>query len=231
MAKAQLDQDLLEKLAGKTRKTKQYVREQISRRASRNGISSQATEIIWAREYGIGTGRFLRSLPPHIQQQVRDGIPPPGRSNRAPRADSDTKAAKGRALDPVRGAIDHLLSDAELKKRCSDILKGRGPYDRVVREATTILDHLLKKLGGITGYMNPGDVVGKVLNPQKPILKVSDELAEREGMFSICRGLALAFRGPAHHALRDDSTRTNALKFCGFVDTLLAVLDKAERAP
>ena len=154
-----------------------------------------------------------------------------GRPARASHTDSDTRAAKSRAPDPVRDAIGHLLSDTELKKRCGDLLKGRGPYDRAVRESTTVLDHRLKKLGEIKGHMNPGDVVGKVLNPDplKAILKVSDERSEQEGMFSICKGLTLAFRGPTHHTLSDDFTRADALKFCGFVDALLVVLDKASR--
>ena len=227
MAKTLLDQGLLKKLAKKTRKDEQYLREQISKRAARMGIASQAAQILWARDLGIGAGRFLGKLPAHIQEQVRDGVP--GRPARTARA--ETKApARGTAPDLVRAAIDTLLLDAELKRRCSDLLRGRGPYDRVFREATTILDHRLKKLGGITGYMNPADVVGKVLNPQKAIVKVSTEAAEQEGMFNICKGLVLAFRGPLHHALRDDLTRGEALKFCGFIDHLLAILDKAAAA-
>ena len=194
------------------------MREQISKRAGRHGIDSQAAQILLARDHGIGAGRFLQSLPPHIQQQVHEGVSTRGRPV-APRTISEMKAAKGRAIDPVRDAVYQLLSDTELKRRCGDLLKGRGPYDRVVREATTVLDHRLKKLGGITGHMNPGDVVGKVLNPdpQKAVLKVSPERSEQEGMFNICKGLTLAFRGPAHHMLRDDFTRPEALKFCGFV--------------
>src|SRR3989442_1612490 len=106
MAKTRLDQELLEKLARKMSKTKQYVREQISRRATRQGISSQAAEILWAREHSVGAGRFLRSLAPHIQQQVRDGVPLAGRPARASRAASDARAAKSRAADPVRDAVD-----------------------------------------------------------------------------------------------------------------------------
>jgi Protein of unknown function (Hypoth_ymh) len=227
MAGTRLDQGILKKLAKKTRKDEQYLREQISKRAARKGIASQAAQILWARDLGIGAGRFLATLPAHIQDQVRDGVPT-ARSARASR--TETKApARGSASDPVRAAIDTLLSDAELKRRCSDLLKGRGPYDRVVRESTTILDHRLKKLGGITGYMNPADVVGKVLNPQKAIVKVSTEAAEQEGMFNICKGLVLAFRGPTHHTLSDALTRPEALKFCGFIDHLLTILDKAVR--
>ena len=73
--------------------------------------------------------------------------------------------------------------------------------------------------------MNPTDVVGKVLSPDsnKAIIKVSTEAAEQEGMFNICKGLTLAFQGPLHHTLKDHMTRPEALKFCGFVDTLLGV--------
>ncbi len=77
--------------------------------------------------------------------------------------------------------------------------------------------------------MNPAGVVGKVLSPDpnKATIKVSTQAPEQEGMFNICKGLTLAFRGPLHHALRDDLTRAEALKFCGFIDHLLAILDKA----
>ncbi len=230
MARTQLDQGILKKLAKKTGKGEKYLREQISKRGTRLGIASQAAQILWARDLGIGAGRFLGTLPAHVQEQVRDGVSSAGRPTRAGRTDSEPRTVKGRPLDTVRAAIDALLSDAELKRRCSDLLKGRGPYDRVVRESTTILAHRLKKLGGITGYMNPADVVGKVLNPQKAIVKVGTEAAEQEGMFNICKGLVLAFRGPTHHTLSDALTRPEALKFCGFIDHLLAILDKAAAA-
>jgi hypothetical protein len=111
-------------------------------------------------------------------------------------------------------------------------LKGRGPYDRVVREATTILDARLKKLGGIKGYMKPVDVIGKVINPDpdKTILKLSEERAEQEGFHGICKGLTLAFRGPMHHEVSDDLTREAAIKICGFVDVLLGAIEKAKRS-
>jgi Protein of unknown function (Hypoth_ymh) len=75
------------------------------------------------------------------------------------------------------------------------------------------------------------DVVGTVLNPDpgKAILKVSEERTEQEGMFSICKGLMLAFRGPAHHELSDDFARAEAIQFCGFIDIILGVLGKATR--
>jgi hypothetical protein len=231
MGKTQLDQGILKKLAKKTGKGEQYLREQISKRAGRLGIASPAAEILWARDHGIGTGRYLATLPAHIQDQVRDGVSTAGHPARAPRAEANAPGRTRTVADPVRAAIDMLLSDTVLRKRCSDLLRGQGPYDRAIREATTILDDRLKKLGGITNYMNPIDVVGKVLSPDpnKAIIKVSTEAAEQEGMFNICKGLTLAFRGPLHHTLKDHMTRPEALKFCGFVDTLLGVLAEAAK--
>jgi hypothetical protein len=231
MGKTQLDQGILKKLAKKTGKGEQYLREQISKRAGRLGIASPAVEVLWARDHGIGTGRYLATLPAHIQDQVRDGVSTAGHPARAPRAEANAPGRARTVADPVRAAIDVLLSDPVLRKRCSDLLRGQGPYDRAIREATTILDDRLKKLGGITNYMNPIDVVGKVLSPDpnKAIIKVSTEAAEQEGMFNICKGLTLAFRGPLHHTLKDHMTRPEALKFCGFVDTLLGVLAEAAK--
>src|SRR5262245_34928960 len=177
------------------------------------------------------TGRYLATLPAHVQEQVRDTVSNGDRPTRVSRVAAKTSPRIRAVADPVRAAVDTLLSDTELRKRCSDLLKGRGPYDRAVREATTILDHRLKKLGGITAYMNPADVVGKVLSPDpnKAIIKLSTEAAEQEGMFNICKGLTLAFRGPLHHTLKDHMTRTEALKFCGFVDTLLGIITEAAK--
>ena len=232
MAGITLDQEILDKLVKKTGRPKDSLRQSISHRAAKENVSSQTSEIRLAREHGIATGRFFRSLPPHIQQEVREATSTSGdgRRPRTGRTPTSTNGSRPRRSDAVKGAVDQLLCDAQLRRRCGDLLKGRGPYDRVIREATTILDHRLQKLGGITGYMKPVDVVGKVVNsdPDKAIVKLSDERAEQEGFHNICKGLTLAFRGPRHHALSDDLTRADALKFCGFVDILLGAIGKAK---
>jgi hypothetical protein len=129
--------------------------------------------------------------------------------------------------------IDLLLADKELKERCSDLLKANSKFDRVFREATTVLDDRLKKLGNIKAKMNPSDLTGKVLNPNpdKALLVVSDDADQQEGLYSCVKGLFLAFRNPAHHRLSDTVTRHDALRFCGFVDLVLAILQQARSNP
>ncbi|MFH1679540.1 MAG: hypothetical protein ABIH26_02735, partial [Candidatus Eisenbacteria bacterium] len=80
---ARLDQALLSKVAKRLRKEPQYIREQVSRRASREGVASPAALVMWARDLGIGVASAVNRLPAHMQQQlaVPRVVPPavPGR--------------------------------------------------------------------------------------------------------------------------------------------------------
>src|SRR5437867_4426033 len=67
---ARLDQTLLNKVANQLRKDPQYIREQVSRRASREGVASPAALVMWARDLGIGVASAVAKLPPHVQQQL-----------------------------------------------------------------------------------------------------------------------------------------------------------------
>lgn len=229
MGATRLDQALLKKLAKRTGKPLKYVRERVSRRAAKQGISSEAAAILWAKEFGIGTALFQRSLDPHMQEEVRVGLPalftPPVRA----RSRSDQPKGVRRRSPPsgLRAAIEYLLSDEELKRRCGDLLTARGSFDRVIREATTVLDDRLKKLAQIKVKINPDELVSRVLHPSRAILVVSEHTDEQDGFFNIAKGLMAAFRNPTHHSLNDKFTREDSLRFCGFVDAMLTVLGKA----
>ena len=123
--------------------------------------------------------------------------------------------------------VDAVLSDPELRDRCRDLLTARRNYDRVVREATTILDDRLKRLSGVA-RMNAADLVGKVLNPdpERAVIELSGDPNEQRGMHGVCNGIMLAFRNKAHHSLSDSFAQQDALKFCGFIDTLLTIVGK-----
>ena len=227
-SKTQLDQPLLEKIANKWGKTKPYIRVKISQRAAKLSISSEAAQILLAREHGIGTAYAFRKLDPHMQDQVREilllQVAEPSQS-------TDRKDVKARrTIDPFGAAIDFLIRDDELKSRCKDLLRSKKHLDRVFREATTVLENRIKTKGNITKTMKPEDLVNLVLNPDlsKAIVIISDEGSEQTGFHQLCKGITLTFRNKVHHNLDDEVTREDALRFCGFIDVLLGILERAK---
>jgi uncharacterized protein (TIGR02391 family) len=231
MPRQRLDPNLLEKMAGKSSKSTKYLREQISRRASRQSITSAAAQLIWAQEIGIGIANALNRAPAEVRQEVRDAAAAAASVPARVRERSNRQVAtptKRKSQPITASTIKALLRDEQLRARCQGILRGRKHFDQAIREATTLLDDRLKKKTGITN-MNPENLVGKVLNPDpsKAIIEVSADKAEQEGFHSICKGIMLAFRNKAHHSLSDKVTREDALKLCGFVDTILGVVGQA----
>jgi len=234
MVTLHLNLSLLKKMAQKLGKSEKYVREQISKRATRFSIASPAAQILWAKELRIGTGVALRTLPPHVQDQVQSALPttfaPESHetsSRRKPKNRSVTRPA-----DPISLAVDYLLTDVELKSRCTDLLKKRQHLDRAFREATTVLENRIKQRANMKGR-NPEQLVNLALNPDpaKAVLVVSSEPSEQTGFHSICKGIILSFRHRAHHELDDNATREDALKFCAFVDVVLGIISKAQVRP
>ena len=147
-------------------------------------------------------------------------------------SDGARNPARQKARLSLGRAIDFLLRDEELRSRTRDLLLASRHYDRALREASTVLDDRLKKLSGIA-HMNPGDLVGKVLNSDltRAVIVVSSDKQEQEGFFLICKGLMQTFRNAAHHKLSSAFSQADALNFCGFVDTMLAVIGKGEVHP
>lgn len=226
-----LNQVLLSKMARRTRKPVKYIREQVSKRAARLSVTSQAAQVIWAKELGIGTTIVLRRLPPHVQEQVRSSVGAQAPAKVSGTGISGSKKKRAAFPDPLGSAIDHLLTDRELQSRCKDLLQRPRHFDRAVREATTVLENRLKLLAGITSRINPEALVNTTLNPDlaKAELIVSSEPSEQAGVHSICKGIMLTFRHKTHHQLDDRVTREDALRICSFIDVLLAILRKAKR--
>src|SRR6185312_2278734 len=114
MARTKLDTGLLTKIASRLGKTEQYVREQISRRASRHNIASEAAQVLWAKELGFGTATMQRGLDAHIQQQIIAVASVETRSNgRRPTPGREAAVRRASTTEMLSAAIDLLLSDSE----------------------------------------------------------------------------------------------------------------------
>lgn len=232
MARAKLDQKLLEKLATKTGRKKLVLQSSVSQFASKHAISSEAALVLLAKQQDIGSAHYLKNLPPDIQAQVRDTLPAMLDKPEPRRVPSNSGRAKpiketNRQRSSVGLATEYLIHDSELRTRVMDLLKAKGKFDRVIREATTVLDHRIKSLSGLKG--NSLHVITRAINqePSKAVLEISNEPSQQEGFFNIYKGIFLAFRNATHHELTDRFTREDALKFCGFVDLLLLALSQA----
>ena len=223
---ARLNAEILEKMHRKTGKPHQHIRVRISQKASQQGISSIAAQLLWARELGIGIATALNRNP-EVREEIRSATPTTPTNTRARTVPAATRP-KSKAKPITATTIKTLLKDSQLHARCKDLILANKHFDRAFREATTVLDDRLKKKSGIAN-MNPGNLVGKALNPDpnKAVIEVSSDKAEQEGIHSICKGIMLAFRDKAHHTLSDKLTREDALTFCGFIDTMLGVIEHA----
>lgn len=68
---ARLNYFLIEKLAKKLKKNEKYIKEQICKRAARNGVSSEAYLVKWLKDEGIGSLVFYNNLSSEIKGEVR----------------------------------------------------------------------------------------------------------------------------------------------------------------
>jgi len=127
------------------------------------------------------------------------------------------------------GSIYNSIKDEELKSRCSDILSSLGNFDRVINQATLVLEDRIRvksKLSDLTGVT----LVNKAINSElkKSVLQTSDDPDEHEGMAHICRGIVLSYRNPTHHRIIENYTREDSIKFCAFIDILLTIIDNSK---
>ena len=220
-----LNARLLQRMSDKTGKPVQYIREQVSKRARRQDIPSAAAQLIWAKQLGIGVTNALARATQEVRQEVRSVSAP--RPERTPTPHPAPK--KHHKSDAINDqTIRALIRDQQLYGRSKDLFRAKQHFDRVIREATTVLDDRLKTRTGIQN-LSPENLVNKAINPEpdRAVIEVSSNGAEQAGFHSICKGIMLAFRNKAHHSLSDAFTREDALKFCGFLDTLLSMIDNA----
>jgi len=128
------------------------------------------------------------------------------------------------------GSIYNSIKDEELKSRCADILTASSNFDRVINQASQVLEDRIRTKSGLDRSFVGIKLVNNALNTDrsKSVLIVSENNEEHEGFCHICRGIMLAFRNPTHHYLSDSFLREDALKFTAFIDNLLKILNKCK---
>ena len=107
-----------------------------------------------------------------------------------------------------------LIEDDELRQRCSDLLTAPGNYDRVVREATTILEDrirsrcphdILSRLIPQSAAQSGENLVNKIFAPDHPILSISSDRYKRIAFHRIMLGMVSYLRNPYHHSIHPNT--------------------------
>lgn len=124
-----------------------------------------------------------------------------------------------------------VIRDDALRNRCSDLLAAPGNFDRVLREATTILEDRMR--GAVaherltvllpSAADQTGDrLVNALFNPTNPVLSISDDRAGRVAFRNMLAGTIGYLRNTSHHAIDDQTAWSWAWSVAGLVDQLLA---------
>jgi hypothetical protein len=129
-----------------------------------------------------------------------------------------------------------VIKDEELQQRTSDLLSAPGWFDRVLREATTILEDRIRrkvpfedlaKLIPNASEQTGDNLVNRLLNPSTPIIVIGDR-HEQNRLFRMLGGVLAYLRNPSHHSVEDSIQWSWAWSVVGLVDQLLGDLESAK---
>lgn len=127
------------------------------------------------------------------------------------------------------GSLYNTIKDNELRERCGDLLTAPDHFDRVVAQATQILENRLRIKSRIDVSITGINVINQSIkaDPSDSILVISNIRSEQEGFANICKGLILFMRNETHHQIVSTYTREDAFAICGFIDKILRLVDNA----
>lgn len=211
------------------------INKMVSARAAKHGISPEAALLVLAKEYGVGTAVYQRTLSPDKISEARVVIAntttaaPHIYNGVARRASSLRVISKKMA---IRQAIESLLQDKELRERCSDLLLASKHFDRAINQATTVLEDRIRRKAQLTQSAVGENLVNLAFkeDPSLTILKVaSGEKDDQRGFTQILRGIVPSFRNKTHHHVVNTFSREEAMRVCGFIDVLLRVVDSSTK--
>lgn len=231
-----LDSKIMSKLVKKLGKKKVTdINVIVSNKASKLGISAEAALIILAKQHGIGTSTYQRSLDVAKQAEVRDALPtifaPARITNHASKARNENgiKSVISKKAS-LKLTIEYLIEDEELRSRCQDILMASANFDRPINQATLVLEDRIRKKALPTKKIVGENLVGYAFNEEisRTVLRVaSNDSDDQRGFTQMLRGIFAAFRNKTHHHIIKSFSREEAMCVCGFIDVLLRVVDNS----
>jgi hypothetical protein len=127
-----------------------------------------------------------------------------------------------------------VVHDAELRQRCADLLSASGNYDRVIREATTVLEDRIKRRIPSdvlaqrmphTGDRTLGKLTDEFFSPGKLVLSISNDRTRQVALFKMLQGVDSYLRNHYHHQLDSATEWSWAWSALGLIDHLLADID------
>ncbi len=169
-----------------------------------------------------------------------------GGNNEMPHNFQNYEALATSALNKAIGAIEAglwppkdltpvlIIKDDELRSRCFDLLQAPDNYDRVIREATTVLENRLrsKPPHALLAQLIPNaadqmgnNLVNKLLSPNNPVLVISSEKPKQLAFHQIMLGAVSYLRNPYHHSLDPYTEWSWAWSTVGFIDRLLSDIE------
>jgi Protein of unknown function (Hypoth_ymh) len=209
MGRRILDPKIVEKLCLARRLKPEAIRVKVSQLASKKKVPSEVALVLLAHQYGIGTAVYQRSLDPGMQAAIRDALEKSETVRHRPNSPKTATTIENRSAsrrDILKGAIDLLIHDEQLRSKCGDILLARSNYDRPINQATLVLEDRIRKK-----VKPPTPMVGEMLvnyafneKLEKTRLQVASAQAEEQrGITIILRGFVPAFRNTTHHHIVD----------------------------
>lgn len=235
-----LDQKLLLKIANKRGKQDiSSIRNIVSKKAAKLGISSEAALILLAKEHDIGTSTYQRKLDATKQTEVRDALPslisqgisPTKNSNHSTRTKPGSRVKQAISKKAsLKFTIEYLIKDPQLRSRCQDILMAPANFDRPINQATLVLEDRIRKKAQFQKKLVGENLVTHAFKEEIPktVLRVeSNDDEDQRGFTQILRGVVAAFRNKTHHHIVNNFSREEAMRVCGFIDVLLRVVDNS----
>lgn len=127
-----------------------------------------------------------------------------------------------------------VINDNELRQCCWDLLSGSGNYDRVIREATTVLENRIRtkcpydrlsRLIPQSADQTGEKLVNKLFAPDNPVLSISSDRLRRIELHRMLLGVFSYLRNPYHHSLHPTTEWSWAWSAVGLIDRLLSDIE------